>query len=108
MGLSDDVQPPKGQSGATFPVSKSDGSKTVVIEGLEDFWVSKYKACEMFADLEQSKPAFITDNHISRYFALRNDGDTPSKAAKTLFSGNRYKLGNPWLKSVYDYLSEVK
>jgi hypothetical protein len=105
-GLNAVVAPPESQSGATFPASKSDGSKTVVIEGIEDFWVSKYKGCKMYSEFENIRPEFVSDEHVAKYFERRGEGMTPSQAAKSLYRAEKYKLGNPWLKEVYGFVSE--
>jgi hypothetical protein len=97
-------------SGYHVPQVKNDGAieTKVVIENLESFWVRKYKDHPHCEALENIRPKFIQDRHLERYAQLRGDGDSASKACKTIFGGGKYSQANKWLKEVYETITKLE
>ncbi|MGG6242711.1 hypothetical protein ACQ4N7_29230 [Nodosilinea sp. AN01ver1] len=95
--------PTEGGSGASMPAAKSSpvAEQKVRVEYGGDFWVEKYNSHPSFDALENVRPDFLNDGHLAKYFQLRGEGIAPSKAAKSMFSKNRYSQANVWLKETY-------
>lgn len=74
--------------------------KKVTVE-ITDYYVSVYQNLPIFGDREKVRPGWIKDWQLAKYIKMRNEGDTPSKAAKNLFSGKKYFTAKDWLESVY-------